>query len=46
MKEGIAPNVPSADAVVFFGATEDLTHKTIFEAKCFSPAAPPFGSYH
>ena len=32
MKEGIAPNVPSADAVVFFGATGDLTHKTIFPA--------------
>jgi glucose-6-phosphate 1-dehydrogenase len=32
MKEGIAPNAPSADAVVFFGATGDLAHKKIFPA--------------
>lgn len=32
MKEGIAPDVPSADAVVFFGATGDLAHKKIFPA--------------
>jgi glucose-6-phosphate 1-dehydrogenase len=32
MKEGIAPNAPSADALVFFGATGDLAHKKIFPA--------------
>jgi len=32
MKEGIVPNTPSADAVVFFGATGDLAHKKIFPA--------------
>jgi glucose-6-phosphate 1-dehydrogenase len=32
MKEGIVPNAPSADALVFFGATGDLAHKKIFPA--------------
>jgi glucose-6-phosphate 1-dehydrogenase len=32
MKEGIAPNAPSSDALVFFGATGDLAHKKIFPA--------------
>ena len=32
MKEGIAPNAASADALVFFGATGDLAHKKIFPA--------------
>src|SRR6266550_3412133 len=32
MKEGIALNTPSADALVFFGATGDLAHKKIFPA--------------
>ena len=32
MKESIAPNAPSADALVFFGATGDLAHKKIFPA--------------
>lgn len=30
--EGIAPNTPSSDALVFFGATGDLAHKKIFPA--------------
>ena len=32
MKEGIASNTPSSDALVFFGATGDLAHKKIFPA--------------
>jgi len=32
VKEGIAPNAGSADALVFFGATGDLAHKKIFPA--------------
>jgi glucose-6-phosphate 1-dehydrogenase len=32
MKEGITPNAPSSDALVFFGATGDLAHKKIFPA--------------
>jgi glucose-6-phosphate 1-dehydrogenase len=32
MKEGMAPNTPAADALVFFGATGDLAHKKIFPA--------------
>ena len=32
LKEGIAPNVASSDALVFFGATGDLAHKKIFPA--------------
>jgi glucose-6-phosphate 1-dehydrogenase len=32
IKEGFAPDAPSADAVVFFGATGDLAHKKIFPA--------------
>ena len=32
MKEGMAPDAPSADALVFFGATGDLAHKKIFPA--------------
>ena len=32
VKEGIAPNALSSDAVVFFGATGDLAHKKIFPA--------------
>jgi glucose-6-phosphate 1-dehydrogenase len=32
VKEEIAPNAPSADALVFFGATGDLAHKKIFPA--------------
>jgi glucose-6-phosphate 1-dehydrogenase len=32
MKEGIVPNIPSSDALVFFGATGDLAHKKIFPA--------------
>jgi glucose-6-phosphate 1-dehydrogenase len=32
MKEGIAPNSASSDALVFFGATGDLAHKKIFPA--------------
>ena len=32
VKEGIAPNAASADALVFFGATGDLAHKKIFPA--------------
>ena len=32
VKEGIAPNAGSADALVFFGATGDLAHKKIFSA--------------
>jgi len=32
MKEGILPNSPSSDALVFFGATGDLAHKKIFPA--------------
>jgi glucose-6-phosphate 1-dehydrogenase len=32
MKEGIVPNAPSSDALVFFGATGDLAHKKIFPA--------------
>jgi glucose-6-phosphate 1-dehydrogenase len=32
MEEGGAPNIPSSDALVFFGATGDLAHKKIFPA--------------
>ena len=32
MNEGILPNTPSSDALVFFGATGDLAHKKIFPA--------------
>ena len=32
IKEGIVPNTPSSDALVFFGATGDLAHKKIFPA--------------
>ena len=32
VKEGIASNTPSSDALVFFGATGDLAHKKIFPA--------------
>ena len=32
MKEGTRPTAPSADALVFFGATGDLAHKKIFPA--------------
>ena len=32
MKEGIVPNAPASDALVFFGATGDLAHKKIFPA--------------
>ena len=32
MKQGIAPNAPCSDALVFFGATGDLAHKKIFPA--------------
>jgi len=32
VKEGIAPNTPFSDALVFFGATGDLAHKKIFPA--------------
>src|SRR4026209_1538466 len=32
VKEGIAPNTPFSDALIFFGATGDLAHKKIFPA--------------